>query len=209
MPDVLKWILCVVLGYLLGNISTGIFVSKLMGNVDIRKTGSNNAGATNVLRTLGWGPSLLTFVGDVLKGVVAVLLGKLIGGVYGGYLAGIFVVLGHNWPAFYKFKGGKGIATSCGAILALNPLIGLALLVCQIVVVAITRYMSIASICSAVVFSVLVAVTKWGDWLEIAFALILSALAIFSHRENIARLISGTENRLDFNKINAMSKRKK
>lgn len=208
MPVILQLIICGVIGYLLGNFASGILVGRVFGQIDIRKTGSNNAGTTNVLRTLGWTPSLLTFVGDAIKGVVAVLIGKWIGGLYGGYVAGICVVLGHNWPVFYGFKGGKGIATSFGAILTLHPLIALALIVCQIVVVAITRYMSVASICSALLFIVLVCATQWGDWTQIIFSVILSALAIFSHRANIVRLMNHNENKLDFKKINSISKKK-
>ncbi len=208
MPDILRWILSAVIGYLLGTFTTGSVVAKYLANVDIKKTGSNNAGTTNVLRTLGWGPSLLTFAGDALKGIVAVLIGRWIGGTYGAYLGGIFVVLGHNWPVFAHFKGGKGIATSFGAILALNPLIALALLACQVLVVAVTKYMSVASIVSAVLFTVLVAALQWGDWLQIAFAAALSFLAIFSHRANIARLLNHSENKLDFQKINKLSKKK-
>ena len=204
---ILKLILCAVIGYLLGNIAMGIPVAKLLGNVDIRKTGSNSAGATNVLRTLGWGPSLLTFLGDALKGVMAVLIGKWIGGVYGGYIGGIFVVLGHNWPAFYHFKGGKGVATSFGAVLMLNPMIALAMFVFQIIMVAITKYMSVASICSATLFIVLNAITKWGDWAEILFCAALGGLIIYTHRMNIKRLLSHSENRLDFGKINSISKK--
>lgn len=208
MPDVLLWILCAVIGYFLGTFTTGSVVAKYIASVDIKKTGSNSAGTTNVLRTLGWGPSLLTLAGDALKGIVAVLIGRFIGGTYGAYLGGIFVVLGHNWPVFSKFRGGKGVAASFGAILALHPLIALILLACQIIVVAITKYMSVASIVSAFVFTALVAATQWGDWLQIGFAAALSALAIFSHRANIGRLINHSENRLDFAKINKLSRKK-
>ncbi len=209
MMDVLKWILCAVVGYLLGNFATGITVGKVFG-IDIRETGSKNAGTTNVLRTLGWMPSLLTFLGDALKGVIAALIGKwLMGGnIYGAYVAGIAVILGHNWPVFYHFRGGKGIATSFGVILAVHPLIALGLLLWQIVVVAITKYMSVASITGAVVFFVAVLVRCWGDWLQIVMALIVSILAIFSHRANIGRLMRHEENRLDFSKINKLSKKK-
>ena len=204
---ILKFILCAIIGYLLGNFATGIPVGKLLGNIDIRKTGSNSAGTTNVLRTMGWGPSLLTFLGDALKGVIAVLIGKWIAGLYGGYICGIFVVLGHNWPAFYHFKGGKGVATSFGAVLAINPLIALVMIAFQVAMVSLTKYMSVASICSAGLFIILIAITKWGDWLQIIFAVILGGLVIYTHRKNIQRLLSHSENKLDFKKINSMSKK--
>ena len=206
--EILKCALCAVIGYALGNCTTGVFIAKFMGNIDIKKTGSGNAGTTNVLRTLGWKASVMTLVGDALKGLIAVIVGRWIGGTYGAYLGAIFAVLGHNWPALQHFKGGKGVATSFGAILALNPWVALIMLVWQIVIVALTRYMSVASISSAILFSVVVAIQKWGDWLQILFAMIISALAIFCHRENIARLIAHKENKLDFAKINAISKKK-
>ena len=205
--EILKWVLSGLIGYGLGTITTGTIVGRLMG-VDIRQTGSKNAGTTNVLRTLGWKASLFTFAGDAVKGVLAVLIGRWIGGLYGGYLSGILAVIGHNWPVFFHFKGGKGIATSFGVILALNPLIALIMVLWQIAVVAVTKYMSVASISSAVVFSILTTVSAWGDWLQIVFALILSMLAIFCHRENIVRLIHHRENKLDFAKINALSRKK-
>lgn len=208
MPEILKWIIVVVVAYLLGNFSTGVTVAKLFANVNIREVGSNNTGTTNVLRTLGWGPSLLTLLGDALKGFLAVIIGQTLCGVYGGYVGGILVILGHNWPVFYKFKGGKGIATSFGVILAIHPLVAVGLLLCQVIVVAITKYMSVASIVSAFAFSVAIAIINWGDWMQIVFALIISALAIFSHRANIKRLINHSENRLDFSKINKLSKKK-
>lgn len=209
---VIKLILLAVCAYLLGNLSTGTLVAKYIGHVDIRKTGSGNAGTTNVLRTLGWVPSLLTLVGDVLKGLLPTLVGKMLLGEVGMLVGALFAVIGHNYPVFYGFKGGKGIATSWGAIIIINPWIALALIATLVVIVAATKYMSVASITAAIEFSVLMVILNWNSpnkALFIAFALVYSALALFAHRANIQRLLSGTENKLDFAKINKLSSKKK
>ncbi|MBO4885093.1 MAG: glycerol-3-phosphate 1-O-acyltransferase PlsY [Clostridia bacterium] len=199
------WIAIAVGAYFLGNFSTGLIVGKTFGNIDIRKTGSGNAGTTNIMRTLGWLPSVLTLVGDTLKAFIAVKLGKWLGGDIGGYIAGIAVLLGHNWPVLLNFKGGKGMASSLGIIFANEPWLAVALLVIQIVIVGLTRYMSVASICTAILYAVAVAVFHPGNTGYIIFAIIMCALALFCHRENIKRLLSGTENRLDFSKISKLS----
>ena len=198
------WVVIAVAAYFLGNFSTGLIVGKAVGHIDIRKTGSGNAGTTNIMRTLGWAPSVLTLVGDALKAYIAVKLGKWIGGEMGGYIAGIAVLLGHNWPVLFDFKGGKGMASSLGIIFANEPWLALVLLVMQIVIVGITRYMSVASICTAIAYPIIVAVCHPGDVGYIVFAAIMGVLALFCHRANISRLISRTENRLDFNKISRL-----
>lgn len=208
----LKLILLAVFAYLLGNLSTGTLVAKHIGKVDIRKTGSGNAGTTNVLRTMGWVPSLLTCFGDVAKGLIPTLIGKMYLGEAGMLIGALFSVIGHNYPVFYGFKGGKGIATSWGAIIIINHWIALALIATLIVIVAITKYMSVASITAAIEFSVLMVILNWNSpnkAMFIIFALVYSALALYSHRANIRRLLSGTENKLDFAKINKLSSRKK
>ena len=208
MPDVFKWVFAVAIGYCLGNFQTGIMIGKLFGNVDIRHMGSNNAGTTNVLRTLGWKPSLLTFLGDAVKGLIGSMIGYLLCGTYGAYAGGIAVIIGHNWPAFYGFHGGKGIATSFGVILFVHPWVALILLGSQIVIVAMTKYMSIASMFCAMLFGFIVMFLRWGDWIEICMAFMVGVLAIYSHQANIKRLLSGTENKLDFAKINKLSRKR-
>ena len=198
------WIAIAVGAYFLDNVSTGLIVGKSFGDIDIRKTGSGNAGATNIMRTLGWLPSVLTLAGDALKAFIAVKLGKWIGGDVGGYIAGIAVLLGHNWPVLLNFKGGKGMACSLGIILATEPWLALALLALQILIVAVTRYMSVASICTAILYAAAVAVFHPDNTGYIIFAALVCALALFCHRANIKRLLSGTENRLDFSKINRL-----
>ena len=174
----LKCILAGIIGYLLGNISSGVLISKGFGIHDIRRHGSGNSGTTNVLRTLGWLPSVLTLICDCLKGFVACLIGRALGGDPGMLIGGFCAVLGHDYPVFFGFKGGKGIATSLALIIAINPWLALAELITEIVVVAVTRYMSVASLVTTVAFPVFVAILCRGRenfWLFMAFA--IAALA--------------------------------
>jgi glycerol-3-phosphate acyltransferase PlsY len=205
-----KIILSAVIGYLLGCIPTGVLVARIYGVRDIRKLGSGNSGTTNVLRNLGWLPSVLTLVGDCLKGYVACLIGKQLGGDAGMLTGGICAILGHDFPVFMHFRGGKGIATSLGLIIAINPWLALALLAVQIVAVGLTRYMSVASLITTVAFPILVIFTERGREnfpLFLGAACIASALSLFGHRSNIQRLVKGEENRLDFAKIGKISEK--
>lgn len=204
----LKCVLIAVASYLLGNISTGLLVSKAFGVRDIRKHGSGASGSTNVLRTLGWLPSVLTLAGDCLKGYLACMFGRWLAGDLGMLLGGLCAILGHDFPVFLGFKGGKGIATSLGLILAIDPWLALALLVVEILVVAVTRYMSVASVVTTFAFPVLCAIlyTERENYpLFIVFACLASALSLFCHRGNIRRLLHGEENRLDFGRITRLS----
>lgn len=196
---VLKWILVLVVSYLLGCIQTGVIISGAQ-HVDIRAHGSKSTGTTNVFRVLGAKASLVTFVGDVLKGVLACLLGLWLLGNTGASLAGIAVVLGHMYPVFYKFKGGKGVATSLGTSLVLNPLLGLILLAVSAVGIAITHVVSIFSIVSLVAFGLINPFLCKGDVAEIIYSIVLALPVVWAHRTNIKRLLSGTENKLDFSR---------
>ena len=199
-----KIILIAVIGYLFGNISSGILIAKLYGVHDIRKQGSGNAGTTNVLRTLGWVPSVLTLVGDCLKGLIPALIGKWMAGDIGLLAGGTAAIIGHDFPAFFGFRGGKGIATSWGLIFAVNPWIAVILLALVLLIVGFSRYMSIGSLSAAVLYPVLTAIFKHGSEHFLAFmlfSLFASVLTIFCHRANIARLFRREENRLDFGKI--------
>lgn len=205
----LLWVVIAVIAYLLGNISTGLIVGKLFAHMDIRQTGSGNAGTTNVMRTLGWVPSVVTLLGDVAKAVLATLIGMWIEPTAGRFVAGVAVVAGHNWPAFFGFKGGKGIASSLGVILMTDPLIAVILLVIQFSILIPTRLMSLASVASATAYPILVAIFHWGDWPYVLFGLILGGMALYSHRSNIDRLIHKNENKLDFEKISKISRKQK
>lgn len=201
-----KWVAVAIVGYLLGNFQTGVVVSRLMGNFDVRSRGSKSAGTTNVLRTMGYLPSLLTLVGDVLKGYIAAMIGLGLLGLWGARLGGLAAIIGHNWPALFHFRGGKGIATSLGVVLSFDPLIGLCLVICQITVLALTHIMSVASIASATLLTVLTVVLHFGDWPRIGFALVVTALGLWTHRANIGRLRRKNENILDFEEIDKLSK---
>ncbi len=200
-------ILAIVIGYALGNISTGLLISKLANGIDIRKAGSGNAGATNVLRTLGWMPSLMTFLGDAVKGLLAALIGLWLAGHTGAMLGGLAAIVGHNWPAAFGFKGGKGISTSFGVILVVQPVCALVLLAVMIVAVYLTHTMSIGSIAASVAYIVLnLFMTLTSDLPTFIFAMVVSLLALFQHRGNMSRLLKHRENSLDFSKIQRWKK---
>lgn len=208
----LKYVLIAVVGYFLGNISVGILIARAYGIKDIRTRGSGNAGTTNVLRTLGWGPSALTLVGDCLKGLAAAELGRAVGGELGVLIGGTCAILGHDFPVVFHFRGGKGVATSLGMILALNPWIALVLTVLVIGIAATLRYMSVGSVAAALLYTPLVALFMRGSGCygaQLGFAVFDSLLALYCHRKNILRLIRGEENRLDFDKINRISQKLK
>ena len=144
---IVRIILTVVIGYLLGNFSTGVMLSRRRGGEDIRKKGSGNAGATNMLRVKGRSLAVLTLLGDMVKGMAGVWVGwLLVGGDLGGLIGGFSAVVGHDFPVFLGFKGGKGIATSFGALLIMYPLQSLLLLLTFIVIVALTHYVSVGSV---------------------------------------------------------------
>ena len=205
---VLKIILAILIGYALGNVSTGLIISKLGNGIDIRNAGSGNAGATNVLRTLGWLPSLLTFLGDAIKGVLGALIGMWLGGRTGAMLGGLAAIVGHNWPAAFGFKGGKGISTSFGVILVVQPYNAPWLLLAMAAALYLTHTVSIGSICASVLYVVLnVFETLFTDLPMFLFALALGALALFQHRSNMQRLLRHNENVLDFKKIQRWKKK--
>jgi glycerol-3-phosphate acyltransferase PlsY len=185
----------IIISYLLGSISFSYFIAKIWMGIDIRNYGSGNAGATNVLRVLGTKPAIIALLGDALKGIIAVYLGKLTGDESIMLLCGLAVVIGHNWPIFLKFKGGKGIATSLGVILTISPLSSLILIIIGVFIIYITRYVSLGSITSAIILPfIFYMLHKSGYYL--IFALVLTFLALFRHRSNIQRLLSGKESKL-------------
>ena len=207
---IIKYILSALIGYALGNISGGLLIARVFGIQDIRKHGSGNSGTTNVLRTVGWLPSVLTLVIDCLKGWIACLIGRALGGDLGMLLGGFCAILGHDFPVVMGFKGGKGIATSLALIIAIHPLLALAELVTEIVVVGVTRYMSVASLITTVAFPVFTAILCRGRanyGLFVGFSIAAAALSLFQHRSNIRRLLRGEENRLDFARITQVSRK--
>lgn len=191
----MNYVIVSVIAYFLGNFATSYIVSMRYAKIDIRKHGSGNAGATNVLRVLGAKAAAITFLGDILKGVIAVIIGRYIAGSNGAILAALFVVVGHNWPVLLKFKGGKGIATTIGAMLAINPLLVVIIFCIGIIVLVTTKYVSLASILGMALYPIFMIGFKEPTQ-YIIFSFIISALAIYRHRENIKRLLNGTESKL-------------
>ncbi|MGB9678653.1 MAG: glycerol-3-phosphate 1-O-acyltransferase PlsY [Thermoanaerobacteraceae bacterium] len=187
--------LAIIIAYFIGCINNAYILTKIYKKMDIRNYGSGNAGATNVLRVLGYKAALPVFILDFLKGVLAVLIGLILAGPVGSMLAGIFVVCGHNWPIFLGFRGGKGIATSLGVIITVNPILGLVAFAIGVLVIAVSKYVSLGSITGTISF-VLLNLFFWISLETFVFSLILASMAIFQHRSNILRLISGTESKL-------------
>lgn len=199
-----------VVAYLLGSIDFGVIISRLFYKEDVRTKGSGNAGATNILRTYGKGAAALTLLGDLGKGVVAVLLGRLIfglsvvdlaHGVYGGYVAAIGALCGHLWPIWFRFKGGKGVAVAAGALLATQPVVFAALAVVFFTQFFITRMVSLCSVTVAALYPLFTALWYWYTgkliWLPTLCAVLIGGLVIWMHRENIKRIKNGTEYRFD------------
>ena len=194
---ILTYVLVGVIAYLLGSISTGLLVAKMNHGPNLREVGSKNTGASNVLRTMGLKSGLMTFAGDCGKAALACGIGYWTRGLYGAMLAGLMVILGHSWPVFFQFKGGKGVASSCGVMLVCFPIPALISYAVAIGLIALTRFISLGSMCMLTAFAILVSVFfSGGDPVVILWAVLLAALCILRHRTNIGRLIHGTENKL-------------
>ena len=195
--------------YVIGSIPFGLLVSMLLYKQDLRKLGSGNIGATNVLRNFGVRPFIAVMIMDMAKGVAAVAVGRALGlGANLSLVAGLASIIGHNWSIFLKFKGGKGIATSGGVIIAAYPWqVTVAVLGMFVVVVLLTRIMSLASMSAAVTFTVATFIAYWGRmdeyWPFMVIAVLGSALAIYQHRENIKRLLKGEEPKIGRRKAQA------
>ena len=196
MMDWFNGLLIAVIAYLLGSFSTGLVWARIKNGPNLREVGSKSTGASNVLRTMGLKSGVITFVGDVLKALLACWIGQLLGGHTGAMVAGLFVILGHNWPCFHGFKGGKGVASSCAVMLMTYPIPALISYVVAIAIIAVTRFISLGSMILLTLFAVLVIFTCGGDWFAIVWAIVLAALCVYRHRANIGRLIAGTENKL-------------
>ncbi|MCR5146246.1 MAG: glycerol-3-phosphate 1-O-acyltransferase PlsY [Clostridia bacterium] len=206
---VATYILMALVAYLIGSVNFSVIISKRVAGFDVRERGSGNAGTTNMLRSVGKGPAALTLLLDIAKGLVAILIAFVIGKISSEVnaavlvqLAGFFVVLGHTFPVFFGFKGGKGVATSLGVLLFINPLIGLICLVFALAVMAFTRMVSLGSIMAAILFPVLTIFIKEGyiadGYTYIIFGIAMAILVIFNHRSNLKRIYTGQENRLSF-----------
>ena len=209
------YIIIAIIAYLIGSINFSVIISKRMAGFDVREKGSGNAGTTNMLRSIGVKAAVITLLCDILKGVVVILIAILIGNIVDGLddallvqLAGIFVIIGHTFPIFFGFKGGKGIATSLGVLLMINWQIGLICLVFALILMAITRMVSVGSIAAAILFPVLVVfigqnyIVPVNNWSYLIFSIIIAILVLFNHRENLKRIFTGKENKISFKKSN-------
>jgi glycerol-3-phosphate acyltransferase PlsY len=205
--DLLKILAALALGYLLGSFNTAVIVGKIYGK-DIRSHGSKNAGLTNTLRVLGKPAAAFVLAGDILKGIVACLIGLYLG-VYvrsgeavdcvSLLAAGAGAVIGHNWPVYFGFKGGKGALTAATVMFMFNWVMALICLGFFVMIVALTRYVSLGTVSAAILFVALSFIPAFGNtfYFDI-FAGLMALMIIFKHRENIRRLLSGTENKLAF-----------
>lgn len=190
-------ILLAILAYLLGSVSFGYVVARAVAGIDIRNYGSGNVGATNTWRTLGWKAGLIAFFGDFAKGALAAWLGKTWGGAAWGVMLGIAAVLGHTYPVFLQFKGGKAVATGGGVLFALNPVITLLLLGFWGGLLFWSGYVSLASLIAAASAPLLLLAFE-PSWAVRIFGIIGASLVIWRHRSNIQRLREGTENRIKY-----------
>ena len=199
------YIIISIIAYFIGSISFSVIFSRKFAGFDVRDKGSGNAGTTNVLRTVGKKVAALTLLCDILKGVIAIVIAIIASKIWTDinaellkYLAGFFAILGHTFPIFFEFRGGKGVATSLGVLITLNWKIGLICLVFAIILIALTRMVSVGSIMSAILFPVLIVFMGNAKFESIVISVLIALLVVFNHRSNIKRLKNGTENKLSF-----------
>ena len=197
---ILRYILCAVAAYLLGSISTGVLLSRRLFHDDVRKHGSGGTGATNMLRTYRLKAALLTFAGDAAKAALAVGLGLLLAGREGGCIAAVFAVVGHMFPLYFGFRGGKGIACTVGAVAVLYPILLLPLAVLWAVPVLLSRCISLGSIIAGAALTPAVALWCHGQGvapaIPVGCAAAMTLLILWAHRENMVRLARGEENKI-------------
>ena len=207
-------ILCMVVPYLFGSLNFAIIISKVFYHDDIRKYGSGNAGTTNMLRTYGKLPAAATLLLDMSKGALSVLFGFLILGdgmghmvddsaiasMSGTYLAGLFAVLGHMFPCFYRFKGGKGVATTAVVVLCTNPIVFLILLIAFVIIVAGTKMISLGSVMCMLIYPLLLSNFAPTQPEGVLISFLIAGLVIFMHRSNIKRIWQGKESKISFKK---------
>ena len=210
----LAYIIVAIIAYLIGSVNFSIIISKKMAGFDVREKGSGNAGTTNMLRSVGKKAAAITLICDILKGVVSIVIAIIIGNIFKILdrelllqIEGISVVIGHTFPVFFGFKGGKGVATSLGVLLMSNWQIGLICLVFALALMALTKMVSLGSCGAAVLFPVLTLFInqhytvltegKNGN-VYFIYSVILAIIVLYNHRENIKRILNGTENKLSF-----------
>ena len=209
------YIIMAIIAYCIGSVNFSVIFSKKFAGFDVREKGSGNAGTTNMLRSVRKKAAAITLVCDILKGVVAIGIAILLGNIPDVnkellvQVAGVAVILGHTFPVFFGFKGGKGVATSLGVLLLSNWQIGLICLVFALVLMILTRMVSVGSCAAAVLFPILTLFInehytvltegKSGN-VYFIYSVILAVIVLFNHRSNIKRILNGTENKVSFKK---------
>lgn len=212
------YIIMGIIAYLIGSINFSILISKKKAGFDIREKGSGNAGTTNMLRSVGKGAAIVTLILDILKGVVTIWLS-----IFYGFMlykiwninidyailvqvSGILVIVGHTYPIYFGFKGGKGVATALGILLVTNWHIGIVCLVFALVLIIVSRMVSVGAICAAILFPVLTLFSYESSFIEpgnyMVFSIIIAIIVCFNHRENIKRIMNGTENKISLKNKN-------
>ena len=205
------YIVSAILAYAIGSIMFSVIVSRKLAGFDVREKGSKNAGSTNMLRTVGKKGAIITLICDILKGVIAILIAILIAKIATitepskmlimNYITGFAVILGHTYPIFFEFRGGKGVATSLGVLLMLNWKIGLIALIFALLLMAFTKMVSVGSISAAILYPILVLfIEDRKNFGVILISWLIAILVIFNHRTNIKRLKEGKENKISFSK---------
>lgn len=203
--------LVALIAYLLGSVSFAIIVSKIVAHDDVRKYGSKNAGMTNILRTYGKWPAFFTLLGDFSKGMIAVFAARWLFSLLGitsfdaGYIAGFFALLGHLYPIYFGFRGGKGVLTSLGIMVVVNPMVFLILVIIFVPVLLITKIVSLVSVTGAISYPIVTVIVDYclrkPVLFDFCFAALFSVIIIYKHKDNIKRLLNGTERRIGDPKI--------
>ncbi len=197
-------VLCALLGYFLGSVNFAVVISRLKFHDDIRNHGSGNAGATNMMRTYGKAAGIATLAGDIMKGIVTVMIARMLVGEVWAYLAGMCCVIGHAYPCYYRFKGGKGVAVTAAIALILEPVAFLVIFAVFAIVVGFTKYVSLGSVMGALMYPLIlhnILESRFGHSdIRMIFVFVICFLVIWLHRENIKRLQEGRENKISFKK---------
>lgn len=208
------YLIMAVIAYAIGSINFSVIFSRKFAGFDVREKGSGNAGTTNMLRSFGKKAAAITLVCDILKGVVSILIALLISNFKEGsngallvQIAAICVVIGHTYPIFFEFRGGKGVATSLGILLLVNWQVGLICLMFALIIMALTRMVSLGSIMAAILYPVLIIFGVGSSFFivggnYVVFSILLAIIVVFNHRANVKRIMEGKENRLSFSKEN-------
>lgn len=209
------YIIIALLAYAIGSINFSVIISKKYAGFDVREKGSGNAGTTNMLRSVGKKAAAVTLICDILKGVVAIIIALIAGKIAKNtdqallvQIAGIAVILGHTYPIFFGFKGGKGVATSLGILIMTNWQIGLICLLFAVIIMVFSKMVSMGSVGAAILFPILTLfiqnhyIVQASGFKYFIYSVIVAAIIIFNHRSNIKRILNGTENKLSFSKTN-------